>query len=222
MDITWLGRRCFGIRSRDAVVVTDPHAEAISRLPKEQILKAITISRSDLATDLPERDRESGYPRIIKGPGEYEVADILITGVATLLESQNEQGQTDRGKNTIYAIELEGLVTCHLGELQRPLTSEQTEEMSAVSVLLVPVGDPQSFQASMDTISLLEPKLVIPMGYQTDAAESDTSRGEVSSQALNRFLKEMGVKEVEPQRRLRVTTSTLPQQTQVAVLEIQG
>ena len=212
MDITWLGRRCFAIRGRDITVVTDPYSGAFPRLPKGPAVKAVTLSRDELDGHMPSSDDNS--PRVIKGPGEYEVANIFITGVATRYESRDEQGRGVISKNTIYSIELEGLVLCHLGELQTPLTSEQMEGMRAVSILLVPVGDPTSLRASMDTVSLLEPNLVVPMDYP-----GETREGEHPPQALTRFLKEMSAKRVEPQKRLHITTSTLPQQTQVVALE---
>ncbi len=198
-------------------MLTDPYSGASLHLPKDPAVKVITLSRTELA-DIALGDYHDS-PRVIKGPGEYEVANVLITGVATQYESRSEQGETVRSKNTVYAIELEGLVLCHLGELQAPLSSEHIEGMRDVSILLVPVGNPTSFRASMDTISLLEPKLVIPMDYSEEGESPSEAPSAGSGQALIRFLKEMSAKEAEPQKRLHITSSTLPQQTQVAVLE---
>lgn len=217
MDVTWMGRRCFSIKGKDGTVLTDPYADLTPRLAKGPTINAITLSRKELADQLPSTNGKPG--RIIKGPGEYEIANILITGVGTLHESESQdgQGQPVRGTNTVYAIELEGVVLCHLGELQRPLTSEQVEEMGDVSVLMMPLGDPNCFRASMDTISLLEPRLVLPMDYDASAVGTDGP-----PQPLSRLLKEMGGLQAEPQRRLHITPSTLPLQTQIAVLENLG
>ena len=211
MDITWYGGRCFSIRGKDAFVVTDPIETVFSQLPKGIITKVVTFSRIDAVMDVP--SSENGYPRVIGRPGEYEVADVLVTGIATQYQLQEVE---ETGKNVVYAIELEGLVLCHLGGLQSPLTSAQIERMGDVRVLMVPVGDQTSLRASMGTISLLEPRIVIPMDYNID-----TEEGGSSSQTLTRFLKEMGVKEVEPQRKIQVNASGMPVQTQVAILEKQ-
>jgi hypothetical protein len=64
-------------------------------------------------------------------------------------------------------------------------------------------------------VSLLGPKLVIPMHYKTA-----TSKGEL--QPVDRFLKEMAAGETERQPKLSVTPSTLPAETKVLVLEPKG
>lgn len=212
MDITWYGGRCFSIRGKDATVVTDPTDEVFSRLPKNVVPKVVTFSRSNAVMEVP--SGEDGYPRVIRRPGEYEVADVLITGIAT----RNQLlGGEEPGKNILYAIGAEELVLCHLGGLQSPLTEAQVQRMGVVRVLMAPIGDQASLRASMETISLLEPGIVIPMDYNTGSVE-----GEDSSQTLTRFLKEMSAKEVEPQRRVQVSASSMPAQTQVAILEKQS
>ena len=215
MDLTWLGNRCFSVRGRDVTVVTDPDGEAIEKTLKGQEITAVTLSRPHMADELSLADGR--YPHVVKGPGEYEVANVFLTGVGTPYQIRSDEGEITQGKNTVYTIELEGLVVCHLGELTSPLTSEHTERLSEVSILLVPIGDPGTFRPAMDTISLLEPKLVIPMGYPWSNPEED---GEPDT--LKRFIKEMGAKEYEAQRRLHVTPASLPQQTQAVVLEDRG
>ena len=103
---------------------------------------------------------------------------------------------------------------CHLGDLGHVPTSEQAEEMSNVDVLLVPVGGLTTMDAAAasETISLLEPKIVIPMHYKTEVL-----KGEL--EPLGRFLKEMGLKEITPQPKLVVTKQSLPAHTQVVVLD---
>lgn len=215
MDLTWLGDRCFSVRGRDVTVVTDPDSKALDTNFKGQEITAVTLSRSQMATELSATNNH--YPHIIKGPGEYEVANVFITGIGTAYNVRSDEGEITCEKNTVYAIELDGLVVCHLGQLNSPLTSEQTEQMSEVSILLVPIGDPTTFRPAMDTISLLEPKLVIPMAYPWAAIEGDGG-----SEVLKRFLKEMGTKEFESQKRLHITPNTLPQQAQAVVLEDRG
>ena len=71
--------------------------------------------------------------------------------------------------------------------------------------------------AAAETVSLLEPKLVLPMHYQTPAAKAQLD-------PLDRFLKEMGAPSAleERQNKLSVTKSTLPQETKVLVLDYRG
>jgi L-ascorbate metabolism protein UlaG (beta-lactamase superfamily) len=87
--------------------------------------------------------------------------------------------------------------------------------MGGIDILLVPVGGGNTLDATAaaETVSLLEPKLVIPMHYATPV----TTR---KLDPLDRFLKEMGASPtLTSQPRLSVSHSSLPHETQVAVLD---
>jgi L-ascorbate metabolism protein UlaG (beta-lactamase superfamily) len=102
---------------------------------------------------------------------------------------------------------------CHLGDLGHVLTAEQVAEMEGVDVLLIPVGGVSTIDAvqAAQVVRQLEPKIVIPMHYKTDAIKRDFETAE-------RFLKEMGVKEAIPQPKLAVNKNSLPLTMQVTVL----
>ena len=78
----------------------------------------------------------------------------------------------------------------------------------------MPVGGKSTLDgaAAARTVRLLEPRLVIPMHFKTPT----TSR---ELEPVDRFLKEMGLKDPEPQDKLSVTKSNLPPNTQVVLLE---
>ena len=208
MEITWLGHSSFRLRGRDGIVVTDPTPRkggGTSRLTAT----IVTVSHqhpghSAVAT-------VGGNFRVISGPGEYEVAGIEIVGVPTYHDS--ERGKK-RGKNTAYVIELDDLVVCHLGDLGHVPTTEQLGQMRKIDVLLIPVGGDVTIDAAqaVEVISLIEPKIVIPMHYRTEDGESRL-------ESVDRFLRDMGVTGAEPQPKLSVSPSGLPEVTQVVVLE---
>ncbi len=221
MDITWFGRRCFSIRSRDLGVVTDPYDQVLDKVVKAPFVKAVTWSGPrtgppSLFAPETQLDSPNGQTwKEIKGPGEYEIAEVLITGVGTVYRNApGEDGVESQGRNTVYAIEVEGIVVCHLGDLQRPLESGQVERLGDVGVLVMPIGTMEGVKASVETARLLEPRIVVPMDYPGPGS-SDT-------EALARFVKEMGVPAPEGQRRLHVTASGMPDQTEVALLESSG
>jgi len=68
-----------------------------------------------------------------------------------------------------------------------------------------------SASLAAEVISLLEPSIVIPMHFKTDqnALELETSE---------RFLKEMGVTRAPQDGVYKVSLSSLPEQTQVIIL----
>src|SRR5262249_46310048 len=142
-----------------------------------------------------------GTPRAVCGPGEYEIKGVFITGVGTYRDAQAGK---ERGRNTVYVIELEELRVCHLGELGHVLSSDQLEEIGTVDVLCVPVGGAPSISSAQaaEVISQLEPSIILPM----DWTRPDDSQVTAS---FDKFCHEMGIKEVDPQPRLSVSKSSL-------------
>jgi L-ascorbate metabolism protein UlaG (beta-lactamase superfamily) len=124
----------------------------------------------------------------------------------------NEKG-AQRGKNTVFVIDVDDVMICHLGDLGHVLTAEQVAEINGVDVLLIPVGDVSTIDAvqAAQVVRQLEPKIIIPMHYKTEAEKKDLETAE-------RFLKEMGVKEAVPQPKLSVNKSSLPLTMQVVML----
>ncbi|MBI4300384.1 MAG: MBL fold metallo-hydrolase [Chloroflexi bacterium] len=211
MEITWLGHSCFRLRGRDATVITDPYDKSIGYSLGKPSAQIVTVSH-----DHPGHNAVSnvgGSPQVLLGPGEYEIARVLITGIRTFHDA--EQGKK-RGKNTVYLIAMDELTICHLGDLGHVPTAEQVEALSNVDILMTPVGGESTIDAAgaAEVANLLEPKVIIPMHYKTQATDRNL-------EPLDRFLKEMGLKEVEPQPRLSITKATLPHETQVVVLSYQ-
>jgi len=126
----------------------------------------------------------------------------------------DEEKGSKRGKNTIYLMEIDEVSVCHLGDLGHVLTAEQVEEIEDVDVLLLPVGGVSTIDAPMaaEVVRQLDPKVVVPMHYKTEALNRQL-------EPVDKFLREMGVKEVAPQPKLSLTRANLPTSTQVVLLE---
>lgn len=210
MEITWLGRSCFRIRGKEATVVTDPYDNKTTGYtlgrPTADI---VTISHSDPAHS--NAEGVAGTPRVIEGPGEFEIAGASIVGVATF---RGKEKTPESGRNVAYVIELEDMRIGHLGGIGHVPTSDQLEQLANVDILLVPVGGGESLDAppAAETVSLIEPKIVIPMNYKTDIEKANLD-------PVDRFLKEMGAKGPEHHAKVTVTRSTLPEETQVLVVD---
>ncbi len=152
-----------------------------------------------------------GKPKQVVGPGEYEISGVLIIGIATFHDA--EKG-AQKGKNTVYLIEIDGISVCHLGDLGHVLTAEQVEEIDKVDVLLLPVGGVSTLNAAMaaEVIRQIEPKVAIPMHYKTPAIRREL-------EPVEKFLKEMGMEQINPQPKLSLTISNLPASMQVVLLD---
>lgn len=209
MEITWLGHCCFRIRAKEATVVTDPCDKSTGYSLGRPTADLVTVSFHDPAHDAV--GAVAGDPRVIDGPGEFEISGASVTGVTTYRDK--EKG-AERGRSVSYVIELEDLRIAHLGGIGHVPTSDQVEEMGNVDILLLPVGGGESLDAppAAETVSLLEPKLVIPMHYKTDIEKAKLD-------PVERFLKEMGAKSTETLAKLQVTRSSLPDEMQVMVVD---
>lgn len=207
MEITWLGHACFQLRGKQVTLITDPFTPQQGSSLGKISAPIVTISH-----DHPGHNNSAaigGNPRVIRGPGEYEVSDVLITGIASYHD--NKRGQ-ERGRNTIYVIHMDDLVICHLGDLGHTLQEEQLEEVADADILLIPIGGQSTIHASQaaEVISQVEPRIVIPMHYNAALEES--------AGVLNKFCREMGVEPPAPQPKFVVTPGTLPVETQIVLL----
>lgn len=212
MEITWLGHACFRLRGKTTTIVTDPYEDKIGYRLARVTADIVTISHDHY--DHNNLAAVGGNPKVVNGPGEYEIGGIFITGFQTWHDTE---GGAKRGRNTAYVIEMEDLTICHLGDLGHVLSTQQVEAMSDVDVLMIPVGGTYTITAAQaaDVISLIEPRIVIPMHYRTEALKMEID-------PLERFAKAMGLKETTAQPKLVVTKSSLPEETQVVVLEPQS
>ncbi|MGA7733742.1 MAG: MBL fold metallo-hydrolase [Chloroflexia bacterium] len=208
-EITWLGHACFRIKSRDATVITDPYDKSLGLGTLNQKAEIVTISH-----DHPHHNALSGVkgePFVVSSPGEYEVRGVFVTGVWSFADSKEGK---ERGRNNIFLFHLDDTVVCHLGALGHTLNSRQLEALGDVDVLMVPVGGDASLSAGKATevISQIEPRIVIPMHY-------GTGKESVELDALDRFMKEIGIKEWTPQEKLAIKGSEGDGPMQVVVLE---
>ena len=209
MDITWFGHACCRLRDRGITILADPYDDTTGyQLPRVKA-DVVTVSHEDPHHSDVKACR--GEPFLISGPGEYEIKGVFITGIPTYHD--NKRGAL-RGPNTVYLFEFDGVTVCHLGDLGHVPTQTQVESLSHVDVLLVPVGGSESLKATeaAEVIGLLEPKIVIPIHYRTE-------RTTVALEPITTFLKEVGVPAPVPVDMLKVTQSSLPDETQIVLLE---
>jgi len=209
MDINWLGHSCFRIRGRQASIVTDPYPPDLGYSLGKLTADIVTVSHQHPSHSYVQG--VGGKPRLITGPGEYEIRGVLILGIAAF---HDEESGGKKGKNTIYLIEVDGVTICHLGDLGHVLTAEQVEEIGDVDVLLLPVGGVSTINAPMaaEVIRQLEPKVVVPMHYKTPVLNRELG-------SVEKFLKEMGIERLDSQPKLSLTPSSVPTSTQVFLLD---
>lgn len=212
MVITWYGQSCFKIQSGETVLFTDPFCKEIGLTPPRGAANVVTISHQH--KDHNNYDALTGEPLVIKGPGEYETKGISIKGILSFHD--NKEGK-ERGTNTIYVIEVEGIKICHLGDLgEEKLNDEQVEEINGVDILMIPVGGTVTINGedAVEIINQIEPRLVIPMHYKIPGLATKLDGVDV-------FLKEMGISKKDAVDKLTLKKKDLPQEDmEVVVMKI--
>jgi L-ascorbate metabolism protein UlaG (beta-lactamase superfamily) len=215
MEIVWYGLSCFRLTERSmASVVIDPYDDSVGYGPLRLKADIVCISHDAAGHNCAEAVK--GEKRVIRGPGEFEIGGVFITGLATR-DGKNSTGKKKSERidaNTLYLIDFNGLTVAHMGDLDYVPTQQQIENLGAVDVALVPVGGGGGLTASQaaEVISLLEPSIVVPMHYRTPEVS-------VKIDTLSKFLKEMGLSTLKPQESLKISRSELPEETHVIVLD---
>ncbi len=198
MEITWYGNSCFRISERGyANVVTDPFDSAVAGYnPLKLKSEIVTISCNDLSHN--NVSAVKGNPFVIEGPGEYERGGVFITGIQTspLKADKNEL------RNTIYVMDYGNITILHLGQTNIVPSQTMVEELGNINIALVPVGASGGLNASKaaEVISMLEPNIVIPMHYETPYSK-------LSLDPLSKFLKEMGLTELETMESFKISSA---------------
>ena len=208
MDITWLGHSCFRIKGKEVSLVTDPYDATLKYPWPKPSANIVTISHPHPGHNNPAGIE--GGPILVYRPGEYEIKNVFIIGFPTFHDAA--QG-ANRGRNTAYLMEMEDLRLCHLGDLGHTPSSKQIEELSGLDILFAPVGGVSTIDAktAAEIVRLLNPKIVIPMHYQTKVTNW--------LEPLDKFTAGMGLREVVPQPKLTVTKSNVPPETRVIILD---
>ena len=211
-EFRWFGHNCFRLKGREATILTDPVDRRTGYAMAKQQVDIVTLSHdhpghTNLAAVKPDY-------KVVRGPGEYEIHDVFITGIRTYHDA--EKG-AKLGYNTVYLIELEGMTIAHLGDLGHPLTDEQTEAMSKCDILMIPAGGGPSGgevitpEVAAEIIGQLEPKVVIPMQFATPIGDKQYG-------TIDAFCKALGVDVPAPEEKAVVRSSDLTEAMKLIVL----
>jgi L-ascorbate metabolism protein UlaG (beta-lactamase superfamily) len=221
MELTWYGRTCVRLRGKDAVVVHDPYPALVGPTGRGITGDVVTYSHPDdhpLPKAKGRRSRDGGtvLPTslesafVLDGPGEYEVRDVLLSGVRTY---RDDAKGAQRGRQTAFAVELDNIHLIHLGDIGHLLSEEKLAEISRIAVAFVPIGGALTATRAAELVAQLDPRIVIPMAVCEEEADCDG--------AIKTFLHEMGAEPVV-QPKLSITASSLPVETTTVLLEARG
>ena len=212
MEITFLGHACFRIRGRDAAVVVDPYSKSLG-LPTQQPSK-FGADILAISHDHPGHNNAAMVgckPRVVDGPGEYEIQGVGLRGVGAYHDG--EKGGRF-GEVTLFAIEIDDVVVAHLGDLGHQLSEQQQEALGSVDVLLLPVGGGNCLGPTQAAAvaNQIEPRVVVPMHYKLPHVKAEL-------EDPKHFAAEMGIQAIEYQPKLSISGRPSNEETRVVFLE---
>ncbi|BAY46526.1 hypothetical protein SAMD00079811_41380 [Scytonema sp. HK-05] len=217
LSIQWLGHTSFLFTGGGVKILTNPFrtigCTAGYRAPK--VAADLVLISSQLLDEGAVEDL-AGNPKLIYEPGAYEFNGIKFQGIAI---NHDRKGGKQFGINTAWLWKQGGVSILHLGGAAAPISIEQKILMGRPDVALVPVGGgPKAYnpQEAKQAIQTLNPKIIIPTHYRTQAA--DTANCDISP--LDDFLTVMNGMTVRRSTSdtLTVSSGKLPDNGAIQVL----
>lgn len=208
MEIQFYGANCVRLNTKKASIVIDDN---LAELGQKSITKAGDIVLQTMAMD-----KTTAEPKIVINiPGEYEVSNTSIQGVAAR-SHMDEDGKKSATMFKVIADEVRVVVT---GHVYPELSDEQLEALGTVDVLIIPVGGNGYTLDSIGALKLIkkiEPKIIIPTHY-----DDKDLKYEVPQQPLDEAIKGLAMEPKETVPKLKVKAGELGETTQLIVLEKQ-
>lgn len=203
LSVQWLGHSCFLFTGDGQRLLVNPfkpvgctagyrEANAVvdivlisSRLLDEGIVEVLPVQ--------PEQ--------VLFEPGFYQLDSLKVQGIRT---DHDRRGGRQFGVNVAWRWTQGGLKILHLGGTAAPITIEQKILMGRPDILFLPVGGgPKTYgpAEAKQAVETLNPRLVVPTHYRTQAADP----GACDIVGLEEFLNLMEA----PVERLNQDTVTL-------------
>ena len=158
-DIEYKGGNGVVIATKKTNLVIDPKLSLVG-------LKDLSVKDSvELATEARFLVNDGSAQLTLEGPGEYEVGDFAIRGIAAQRHIDTE---ADEKLATIYRIEVGDVRIGLLGNIDAKLSEDQLESLGIVDVLIIPVGGNGYTLDATSAATLtrhIDPKVVVPVHY---------------------------------------------------------
>jgi len=205
MELQFYGANCISLKHKDARFVIDDN---LHELGAKSIIKP-----EDVALYTGPHTGDSVGRLMFDSPGEYEVSDISVVGIA----AQAHMDEKGTEKATMIKLVLGDLSILITGHILPELSDAQMEKIGMIDVMLVPVGGNGYTVDPIGAVKLIkdiEPKIVIPTHYADKALTFP-----VPQQELSNALKELGMEPTETVSKLKVKSNELTDTTQLILLE---
>ncbi len=173
LSVQWLGHTCFLFSGNGLRILVNPFrtigCTAGYRPPK---VAADLVLISSQLLDEGEIEGLPGDPQILYEPGAYKVSGIQLQGISI---AHDREGGRRFGNNVAWLWNQGGIKILHLGGAAAPIDLEQKILIGRPDLVLIPVGGGSKAynpEEAKQAVSALNPKMVIPTHYRTQAADA--------------------------------------------------
>lgn len=212
MIITYHGLSCFKIQSGEITAAIDPPSKKSGlktpRFQSDVILVTHDHDRHNGAEELMEKSSKDSV-FLINSPGEYEIKNFIVNGIGSFHDSFSGEKY---GKNTIYYLDIENIKLCHMGDFgESKVNAQIKEQIGKIDILFMPIGGETVIDTSksVDMITDLEPKIVIPMHYKDE-------------KTLQEFLKEFKEESLKPVEKLVIKKKDISDNDKMKVVVLES
>lgn len=204
MDLQFYGANCLSVIHKSARIIIDDNLAELG---------AKSITKPDDVVLFTSHPHNLNARIIFSGPGEYEVSDISIIGIA----AQAHVDEPGTLNATIFKLIFGDQSILVTGHIYPVFSDQQLEIIGHVDALIVPVGgngytvDPVG---ALQLIKVIKPSLVIPTHYADKGLKFP-----VPQQELAQALTELAMEPKETVSKLRLKSNELTDITQLIILE---
>ena len=173
LSIKWLGHTSFLFTGGGRRILVNPFRPIgctagyrTPKVPSDIVMISSQLLDEGVVEGLP------GSPKLLYQAGVYKFDGFEAQGVAM---PHDRQGGRRFGINVAWLWEQAGLKILHLGGAAGEITFEQKILLGSPDILLLPVGGgPKAYgpQEAVQAMRTINPKLVIPTHYRTEAADA--------------------------------------------------
>jgi L-ascorbate metabolism protein UlaG (beta-lactamase superfamily) len=177
MQVEWYGQSAFRLSTPETTVAIDPFGDLTQLTSRGMRFDYPPIEgvEADLVLVTHEHLDHTGVEAIDGDPVILRSTAGRLTSpigeVIAIASEHDEAAGTERGPNTIFVFELDGLRVAHFGDFgQAALRDEQAAAIGEVDLLILPVGDGPTIGAAgaQAIVERLRPRWVVPMHYRTE------------------------------------------------------
>lgn len=208
MDLQYYGANCLRLSAKKAQIVIDDN---LAKLGQKSITKPTDISLRT-SREFPEHV-ETVFRADL--PGEYEVAGVVIRGIA----ARSHMDEEGKHSAVIYTIEADDTKVAVLGHIYPELSEAQLEQIGMVDIAVVPVGGSgYTLDAigALKVIKQIEPKVVIPTHFADKSINYELPMAELAD-----AIKNLGMEVSETVGKFKIKPAEISDSTKLVVLEKQ-